>query len=186
MAVDANGQLIPVQVRLTREGEDEIQKLARHVALIERDATGAYAGTLGKARGQALRLSAILEFAWWAGAGGEAEPTSISTKAVVSACGLVAEYFLPMAERVFGDAAIPGSERGAMALGRHLRRHRLHHFNARSVRLAIGGSLRKAEDMSAACNELVEAGLIRPQDRRPAVGRTPKTFDVHPAVYRSA
>ena len=36
-------------------------------------------------------------------------------------------YFIPMAERVYGDAAIPKAERNAMTVIRHLKRLGPHH-----------------------------------------------------------
>src|SRR4029453_11576156 len=113
--------------------------------------------TLGKARGHVLRLSSVLEHLWWCGEPDRGEPQEISAKAVASAITLVKDYFIPMAERVYGDAAIPIAERGAMLLVRYLKRNGLKAFNAREVRREIGGVLREPEAMNAACTVLVEA-----------------------------
>jgi hypothetical protein len=50
-----------------------------------------------------------------------------------------------------------------MVLARHLRKAGLVEFNAREARREIGGRLREAPAMEAACRQLVEAGLIRPR-----------------------
>ena len=146
------------------------------------------AGALGKARGHCLRLSAVLEFLWWAGDRDAREPAAISDVSVVRAAALVGSYFLPMAERAFGDAAIPPAERAAMALARHLRRERLTTFNARLLRRAMGGPLREADAMKRACADLVEAGLIRPVGPRPGPsgGRPSSDYEVNPAVHGRA
>jgi hypothetical protein len=89
-----------------------------------------------------------------------------------------------MAERVFGDAAIPMAERSAMALARHLKRNGLKTFNARNVRRELGGALREAKAMDEACAVLVEAGLIRPEGKQAlGAGRKPKNYEVNPCVF---
>src|SRR5947209_3348802 len=64
-AVDAFGQPDPVRVRLTAEAENVLEEFARDVARRAVDATGAFAGALGKARGHVLRLALVLEYLWW-------------------------------------------------------------------------------------------------------------------------
>lgn len=82
-----------------------------------------------------------------------------------------------MAERVFGDASIPVAERAAMTLIRFLKRNGLATFNARDARREVGGPLRDAAAMDAACDALVEAGLIRGRFSRAGSvkGRAAKT-----------
>ena len=113
-----------------------------------------------------MRLACVVEHLWWAGDPGAPEPTAISNDAVLAAAGLAEGYFLLMAERVCGDAAIPAAERAAMALVRYLRANGLASFNARDMRREIGGLVREASAMDAACAVLVEAGLIRESDKR--------------------
>ena len=75
-------------------------------------ASGLHAGTLGKARDHALRLSCVL--ARLRCATKTAEPTVISAEAATAAAALVDRGFLPMAERAFGVRLSP-HQRGAMA-----------------------------------------------------------------------
>ncbi|WP_407529061.1 hypothetical protein [Methylobacterium oryzisoli] len=98
---------------------------------------------------------------------------------------LLQEYFIPMAERVFGDASIPVAERRAMQLARYLRQTGRTEFNARDLRREIGGMLREAEHMDIACAGLVEAGLIRPRPTRlgGTKGRQTKHYEVNPVVH---
>ena len=79
---------------------------------------------------------------------------------------LVESYFLPMAKRAFGEAAIPAPELHAMTLARWLREQQAEKFNAREARRQIAGKLRAAAEMERACAALVEAGLIRPRPSR--------------------
>jgi hypothetical protein len=173
----------PKRLRLSETAEDQLEAFAAEMKQRAEEASGLFAGTLGKARGHVLRLSLALEYLWWSGEASTPEPAAITEKAVVAAAGLVDGYFVPMAERVYGDAAIPVSERGAMALARYLRKAGLVQFNARVVRRDIGGMLREPPSMDSACNVLAEAGLIRPKPSRTAgAGRKPKDFDVNPLV----
>jgi hypothetical protein len=124
---------------------------------------------------------------WWCTAPEACEPSIISERAVIAAAGLVDGYFIPMAERVLGDAAIPPSERNAMTLARYIRKSKLAEFNARDVRREVGGNLREARIMDAACLALVEAGLIRPvRGQAIGPGRKPKNFEVNMAVWKVA
>ncbi|WP_267361708.1 MULTISPECIES: hypothetical protein, partial [unclassified Methylobacterium] len=109
---------------------------------------------------------------------------AISPDAVTAAADLLNAYFLPMAERMFGDAVIPVAERRGMLLAQHFRQNRVTEFNAREVRQQIGGMLREAADMDAACKQLVEAGLIRPRFTRAGEvkGRKSQSYEVNPEV----
>ena len=75
-----------------------------------------------------------------------------------------------------------------MLLAQHLRQNRVTEFNAREVRRQIGGMLREAADMEAACKQLVEAGLIRPRFTRAGEvkGRKSQSYEVHPEVAVTA
>jgi hypothetical protein len=87
---------------------------------------------------------------------------------------------------VFGDAAIPAAERGAMAVARHLKRTRTPEFNSRTVRREVGGLVREASAMDGACKVLVEGGLIRPRFSRtgPSKGRQAQNYEVNPVLFR--
>jgi hypothetical protein len=185
MGSDQFGYPEPKRLRLTPEAENVLEEFARDMARRAHDASGLFAGTLGKARGHALRLSAVLEHLWWCGGPAAAEPTGISAQAVEAAAGLLDGYFIPMAERVYGDASIPLVERRAMLLVRHLRRTGLTGFNAREVRREVGGLLRDAEDMHAACAVLVEANLIRPAFERAGEtkGKRAQRYEVNPVIF---
>jgi hypothetical protein len=71
-----------------------------------------------------------------------------------------------------------------MLLARHLRAHKQAKFNAKNMRRDIGGPLREASAMDAACAALVEAGVIRPWPERSGStpGRAAKNYEVNPVV----
>lgn len=177
----------PKRLRLTSDAENVIEGFAQDIARRAHDAHGVFAGALGKARGHVLRLAAILEHLWWCAAPGGNEPSEITQEAVAAAAGLVDGYFIPMAERVFGDASIPVAERAAMGLARHLRKIGRTEFNARETRRQVGGAVRNAPAMEAACAVLEEAGLIRPMaSSATGPGRKAKDYAVHPALLEGA
>jgi hypothetical protein len=184
MGTDENGMPEPKRLRLDRDGEDALEEFSRRTATRAHDAVGPFAGALGKARGHALRLAAIVEHLWWCGTGSTPEPTRISLDALLAAGALMESYFLPMAERVYGDASIPAPEQAAMHVARYLRRTGRSEFNARDLRREIGGPVRQAKAMTAVCSLLEEAGLIRPRFQRDGskAGRLARDFEVNPAV----
>jgi hypothetical protein len=185
---DEFGYPEPKRLRLSDKAEDAIEAFARDIAIRANDGSGIFASTLGKARGHVLRLALVIEHLWWCGASARPEPAIITEQAVLAAAGLVDGYFIPMAERVYGDAAIPAAERAAMALARHLRRAGVREFKARELRRQIGGSLREAAAMDAACTMLIEAGLIRAQFARAGEtrGRAARRFEVNPQIFGGA
>ena len=185
MGTDEFGFPEPNRLRLEPQAEDVLEDFACDMAQRGNETSGIFSGALGKARGHALRLATVIEFLWWCGTPGVQEPQIISAKAMMASAGLLDGYFIPMAERVHGDAAIPVAERGAMILGRYLKRNGLVTFNARDVRREIGGALRETPAMNAACEVLIEAGLLRPQFSRAGEnkGRQAKNFEVNPAVF---
>jgi hypothetical protein len=88
-----------------------IEEFARDMQTRSEQASGLHAGTLGKARGHALRLSCVLARLRRC-ATKAAEPTVISAEAATAAAALVDRGFLPMAERAFGVRLSPHQRGG--------------------------------------------------------------------------
>src|SRR3977135_575347 len=104
----------PIMVPLTEEARSMIGTFGTEMQQRQANAGGLLRSGIGKARGQALRLALVLELLWWCGKDGMASPpVQISARAFAAAASLMADYFLPMAERVYGDAAATERERGA-------------------------------------------------------------------------
>ena len=88
----------------------------------------------GKARGLALRLSLVLTMLRWCAEDGWAPPpTEITADALAAACDLVADYFMPMAERVYGDAAARPVQRNAATLARWIKRTKATEVHVRNL-----------------------------------------------------
>ncbi len=193
MGVDEHGEKEPVVVPLVPGAVDALERFAQEMAVRAKSVGGLYAGTVGKAGGHALRLSCIIEFLRWASGQRDAHPpTAISLSAVVTACAMMDEYFLPMAERVLGDAVLPDAERDAMTLGRKLREMVRSEgkltFNARELRRQIGGPFREAKVMTAACAVLEEGGLVRscPSRAGASKGRQKADYEINPGLSEAA
>jgi hypothetical protein len=127
------------------------------------DAGGLLRSAFGKARGAALRLSLVLEWLWCcAKADMSLPPDAISEEAFIAAATLVGEYFIPMAERVFGDAGATDVERNAATLARWIDKEHPDEVHVRrllrEVRLP---GLRSAEQIKKAADMLVEADWLR-------------------------
>src|SRR6516164_2656682 len=121
-------------------------------------AGGLLRSAFGKARGAALRLSLVLEWLWCcAKADMSLPPASISKEAFAAAATLVGEYFMPMAERVFGDAGANEIERNAATLARWIfNEHPDEVYVRRMLREVRLPGLRSAEQIKDAANLLVD------------------------------
>ena len=83
---------------------DMIEVFAREMQDRQQSAGHLLRAALGKARGQALRLALVLEMLWWRGEDGYRRRPLGSARALsMPRRDLMGDYFLPMAERVFGD-----------------------------------------------------------------------------------
>ena len=87
---------------------------------------------------------------------------SIGARDFAAAASLMADYFLPTAERVYGDAAATDRERGAATLARWIVAERPTDLHVRHLqRQARLPGLRSADQIRAAADALVEADWLR-------------------------
>ncbi|GEO18686.1 DUF3987 domain-containing protein [Microvirga aerophila] len=188
MTQGEHGTMQPSHVPVSDTAAAHFEAYGSEVKVRANGASGLLAGALGKATGQVLRLALVLEYLGWCEATFRTEPSKIGETAMLSAIGLIDGYFLPMARRVFGEAAIPEEERRAMELARWISEMRPERFNARKVRRQIGGLLREAKHMAQACEVLVQAEWIRPVAVSSASsgGRAPSDYEVNPSLLARA
>jgi hypothetical protein len=154
----------PIMVPLCSEACEMIEDFAREMQERKAAAGGLLRSAYGKARGQVLRLALNLEFLWWCGDAGMAPPPkTISSRAFVAAALLVNDYLIPMAERVYGDAAATTAERNAATLARWIRKTRAAEVHIRHLQREVRlPGLKKADDIRAATDMLIEADWLRP------------------------
>ena len=183
---DDQGTLAPFYVSLSPEAVDLLEAFGREMQRNESTTAGLLKSAVGKARGQVLRIALVLEYLWWCGRhDGTPEPRQVSVAVIKAAITLVHEYFLPMAERVYGDAASIPAERDAKAMAGFIVTRRLGQLNLRELRRGTPGWLGPKETgrLDAAAARLVEAGwLMHVGKPGKQGGRTSTTFQVNPRV----
>jgi hypothetical protein len=184
MAADDNGESGPMTVPFIDEAAELLHLFRLRNREREKGATGLFLSWLGKLPGVVLRSATILEHLWWAGEPQQQAPERIDTDALDAALCLAEEYLLPMAERVYGEAALPEAERDAAALARWIARQAPvpEKVNARALRRCRAMPACAAKRYDAALAELEAAGWVRPAAFEPGPGRRAKDWLVNPAV----
>jgi hypothetical protein len=178
----------PILTSLTPEGQRLIEEFGQEMQSRQKNAGGLLRSAYGKARGTALRLSLVLEWLWWCGQSGLIlPPSTITPKAFVAAATLVADYFMPMAERVFGDAGATDIERTAATLARWIFKERptevYIRLLLREVRLP---GLRTAKQIKEAADALVEADWLRPPAKTVfGQPRSRVAYSINPKLYEA-
>jgi hypothetical protein len=188
MVKNAEGELLPAYVHLSFAGRAVLADFARDMQTREANASPLYKSSLGKARGQALRLSIVLEYLWWsASPPGTPEPKEISLAAIQAATGLMDAYFLPMGARVLGDATVPQEERNARTLAGWLMEHRPERINVSMIRdEARLHGLRETDAVKKACKFLEDARWLRVAPLAGNRGRPRGDYLVNPKLWKDA
>jgi hypothetical protein len=153
----------PILLSLAPDAQRLMDEFGREMETRLDQAGGLLRSAFGKARGAALRLSLVLEWLWCcAKADMSLPPDSISKEAFAAAATLVAEYFMPMAERVFGDATATTIERDAATLTRWILKEHPDEVHVRALLREVRlPGLRSAEQIKKAADLLVEADWLR-------------------------
>lgn len=183
-------EMRPFICTLTDDAADAFHQWRAENSVAE--VSGMLAGAYGKAPGHLLRLALILEHLWWCAPSTSSSPAmppgSITVRAVNAAAGLIEDYFKPMAERVFGDAALPEVDRLAATLARWIMKERPKLVNARDLRRkARLPGLRDAAKVKLALAALVEADWLRHVLDQPGEqgGRPREDYEVNPRLWEA-
>jgi hypothetical protein len=138
--------------------------------------------------GACLRVALALELMEWAaGVNGPADgPAAVSALSISHACTLFADYFEPMARRVYADAALPEAERKAVAFIKEIQARGVRTFNARTAQREWGvAGVSTAADMHALCEALIEGDCIRKiEDAKEGRGRKAISYAVNPRILQ--
>jgi Protein of unknown function (DUF3987) len=153
----------PIFMPLTPAARRLMGEFGKEMEARLKQSGGLLRSAFGKARGAALRLSLVLEWLWCcAKIDMSLPPDSISEEAFAAAATLVGEYFMPMAERVFGDAGATEVERNVATLARWIIKERPHDVHVRELLREVRlPGLRSAEQIKKAADLLVEADWLR-------------------------
>jgi hypothetical protein len=153
----------PIFMPLTADAQELMEEFGVEMDERRDQAGGLLRSSFGKARGATLRLSLVLEWLWFcAKTDMSLPPDNISKEAFAAAATLVSEYFMPMAERVFGDAGATEDERNAATLARWVfNEHPEEVYVRRMLREVRLPGLRSAEQIKTAAKLLVDADWLR-------------------------
>jgi Protein of unknown function (DUF3987) len=181
----------PIFVPLVPEMLPALEEFAQKMQAEQRISGGLLVSAFGKTRGLALRLSLVLEMLWWCGGddGMGAPPAQISARAFLAAVTFVESYVMPMAARVYGDAAASTADRDAATLARWIVRAKATEVHVRYLQREVRlPGLKTAEDIHAAAKALIEADWLRPPLRDPKQGHgAPRAaYRVNPVLQHLA
>jgi len=175
----------PTTLTLENEAVGVFQEWRSEQFRSVRGAAGMLASAYGKAAGLVLRLALTLELLDAAG-GKSPDPTSVSTTSITSAITLWTDYFAPMTERTFGDAALPDKDRDASTLARWIVSARPEIINTRELyhHVRLPG-LTEPKRTRAAIEGLIEAGWLvaAPSRQGGGAGRRREDYRVQDGVY---
>ncbi|WP_394728179.1 DUF3987 domain-containing protein [Altererythrobacter sp. GH1-8] len=187
---DTDGKRSPVILQLDDDAAETFESWDKHNASGEGDGVSLYDSFVGKLSGAVLRLALVAELTKWAFGGGE-EPRSISRSSLAAAIEWCEDYAKPMAERVYGDAAVSVADRNAALVARYIRKNGLRRINQRELRQHPHRQKLKALQPKGAIDDAIEvleaSGWIRADFDRDGdtPGRQRKDYTVNPAVHEA-
>jgi hypothetical protein len=174
----------PIMVSLAADALPLLEAFASGVQERQASAGGLMRSALGKARGLALRLSLVIEMLWWcAQQGMTPAPAQISARAFAAAAHLLDDYFMPMAERVCGDAAASKKDRNAATLSRWILREKPSEVYVRALQRDVRlPGLTNAAAIHDAAGVLVEADWLN-EPSRSSGHRGKAAYPINPRVW---
>ncbi len=180
------GEPRPAYVSLDQDAAGMLEVFAQEMQAGEAGTQGLLLTSMGKARGQALRLALVLQLLRWCADDDGPEPSRIGPNAMQAAADLMRSYFLPMAARVLGDASVPAEERNARTLGEWIMHTRPTVVNVSSIRdgARLPG-LRESDPVKEACRYLADARWLT-RDETPTGGRPRGDWTVNPLLWATA
>ena len=184
MASDHEGRTVPVLMPFSDGARAVFAEWYVENVGKARAGCGLIAGFRGKANGVVARIALVLDLLEWAAQDTGAEaPGEVSEEGVSSAILLFEDYLLPMAERVYGDAASSPAESNAVALLKEAVRREARVINAREVRRSwrVPG-LSQAEQVRSALAHLEEADCVKRPEASDGPGRPREDWLLNPRL----
>lgn len=183
---DERGELAPILIGLDNLADAVFEAFDRSIREELRGASDTLLmAAIGKMPGLAARLALVVEYVRWAARGGP-EPREVSADTMKAVCAFLSDYARPMAERTYGDAALPEADHRTAGLARWLRKARIERFNATHdvLRNRATFGFKAKDELEESLSALVEAGWIRPDGKRAGStpGRHSSDYAVNPSI----
>jgi hypothetical protein len=101
---------------------------------------------------------------------------------------LVTDYFMPMAERVYGDAAVCREDRNGATLAGWIMRERPTEVHVRQLQREVRlPGLKSADDIHAAAGVLIDADWLYPPTKGTEFGQRGRcAYPVNPRLWQIA
>jgi hypothetical protein len=182
------GTPTPLMVPIASAALPEVEAFAQEMETCQHDAAGLMRSAYGKARGTALRISLVFEYLWWCGEDSRRPaPLEITPKAFRAAAHFVGNYLMPMAARVYGDAATSPDDRAAAMLARWIAKTKPAEVHVRKLQREVRlPGLKDAGTIHRAAKALMEAGWLLPLAKGEQGNRAKLAYQVNPRVYEVA
>ena len=160
----------------------ELQKWQREIE----DTDGLLQSYAGKLPGFALRLALTLAFLEWAESDYPDPPECVATRHLESAIAFVRLYAYPMAERAYAEASVPPEVRGAKIIADIIVSEKITLLSQREVQRRALRGLRRAKQIEASIDVLIQAAWLRPTGRSsgPVGGRPRLEYPVNPKIHQ--
>jgi len=159
MLPNDSGELSPVIIRLEDNAADFFQNWREEH--IKGDPVGRLLGWWGKLPGVCLRLALCFEYLKYS-TSEKVEKLTVERASVEAATVLIEAYLKPMAERVYGDAALPAELINAATLAKWMRKAKPEQINTRNLQRNIRlPGLKTAPEIAEAITILEEGGWVR-------------------------
>eukprot|EP01037_Dinobryon_pediforme_P005931 gene5931-6001_t len=186
-ASSPEGRPAPFMVPVAQTALSYVEAFAQEMQQRQQDAAGLMRSAFGKARGTALRVSLVLEYLWWcAESSNRPAPTEISEAAFKAAAHFVNDYLMPMAERVYGDAATSPRERHVTTLAKWIIKIRASEVHVRKLQREVRlPGLTDASTIHDAARGLVDAGWLMEPVKGSREGRGKAAYTVNPRVFEA-
>ncbi|WP_448206664.1 DUF3987 domain-containing protein [Azospirillum sp. sgz302134] len=187
MGLGENGAPVPLVVSLAKDAVPVFSEWRAENHTATRAAGNRLARHLGKMPGMVLRLALVLEHLWWSWDATTPPPRAVSRRAVIAAAALATDYFVPMAERAYGDAMLPEADRLAATLARWIAHARPESVNVKTLyrKVRLPG-LTTPDAVKTAVERLVDADWLRPSPARDGErGRLRADYTVNPRVWEA-
>ena len=186
--VEGSDRLKPKVIMLSADAATTFQEWRDEHYRTTKDIVGRLGSFLGKGGGYILRVALVLEYLEWADDSSLPEPTEISRKSIGFAGYLFDDYFRPMAERVYGDAASTDEVRAATQVARLIRSEGIEVLNARNLQRRKIPGLKTAVQVDDAIQVLKEHDVIvmKPASEKSGAGRPSSDFTINPNFLKEA